>query len=154
MSLLQVTPVWVQLLDEGASAGRLTVLELDDAVVAGAPYDDFGVQLSVSVALHDPDHEGQPYDDEQAVLGGLRRALDAALTGQGRVVATITMGGVRELIAYVRTAAVVQAWQHSPPAGFGTHDLEFALLEDPGWLGLREIAGLLGDQQAPLRPPS
>jgi len=142
-------PAWVQVVD---STGGLTVLELDEALVDGAPWAGLGTQLGISVALHLPDPTGQPYDDEHAVLLALQASVVAALGPDGRLVATITMDGVRELIAYVRTPGVVQVWQSHPPEGLGSHDVEVTLLEDPTWLGLRELAGLLGDEP-PLRPP-
>lgn len=150
--LLTVTPSWVQLLDD-EDAEQLTVLELDEAVADGAPWSGYGTQLAVSVDLHDPDPQGQPYDDEHAVLALFRLALEQALGTDGRLVATITMDGVREHVAYVRSPEVVERWRDSPPEGFGTHDVEVQLLEDPEWLGLREVAGLLAPGEAPLRPP-
>lgn len=148
--LLAASPRWVQLLDDEQG---LTVLELDEGAVDGAPWAGFGVQLTVSVDLQDPDEQGQPYAEEHEVLAAFRRVLEQALNGHGRVVATITMDGVREHVAYVRSDDVVAAWRDAPPAGFGTHDAQVQLLEDPRWLGLREIAGLLGEQEEPLRPP-
>lgn len=150
--LMHVTPSWVQLLDD-EDAEQLTVLELDEAVAEGAPWPGYGTQLGVSAVLHDPDPQGQPYDDEHATLALLRSALEQALGTGGRLVATITLDGVREHVAYVRSPEVVEAWRTSPPEGFGSHELEVQLLEDPEWLGLREIAGLLGPDEQPLRPP-
>ena len=142
-------PAWVQVVDH---TGGLTVLELDEALVDGAPWAGLGTQLGISVTLHLPDPTGQPYDDEHAVPLALQASVVAALGADGRLVATITMDGVRELVAYVRSPGVVQAWQSHPPDGLGSHDVEVTLLEDPTWLGLREMAGLLGDE-LPLRPP-
>ena len=141
---------WVQVVDH---TGGLTVLELDEALVDGAPWPGFGTQLGVSVTLHLPDPTGQPYDDEHEALLVLQEAVVAALGADGRLVATVTMDGVRELVAYVRSPEVVQAWQGQPPEGLGSHDVEVTLLEDPSWLGLREMAGLLGEEP-PLRPPA
>lgn len=143
-------PAWVQLVDDSEG---LTVLELDEALVDGAPWPGLGTQIGISVALHAPDPAGQPYDDEHAVLLTLTDTIVRALGEDGRLVATITMDGVRELVAYVRAPAVVQAWQSTPPDGLGSHDLEITLLEDPAWLGLREIAGVLPEDEDPLRPP-
>ena len=150
--LLTVAPEWVQLLDD-EDLERLTVLELDAAVADDAPWDGYPVQLAVSVDLVDPDPQGQPYDDEHAALALFRLALEQAIGGDGRLVATITMDGVREHLAYVRSAATVQRWREHPPEGFAGHDVEVQLLEDPGWLGLREVAGSLRQDEQPLRPP-
>ena len=101
-------PAWVQVVDD---SDGLTVLELDEALLAGAPWPGLGTQLGISVTLHAPDPTGQPYDDEHAVLLDLQAGVALALGEDGRVAATITMDGVRE------------------------------------------IAGLLEDGEAPLRPP-
>ena len=146
--LLALPPQWVQLLDDEQG---LAVVELDEAVVAGAPWPGFGVQLAVSVTVHRPDLTGQPFADEHDALGAVQWALERALDGHGRLVASITMDGVRELVAYVDSAAHVEAWQHDPPDGLASHDVQVQLLDDPEWHGLLEIAGELGDA-APLRP--
>ncbi|MBC7372850.1 MAG: DUF695 domain-containing protein [Frankiales bacterium] len=150
--LVHVEPAWVQLLDD-EDGEQLTVLELDEAVVEGAPWPGYPTQLAVSVALHDLDPQGQPYDDEHAALLLLRSALENALGQDGRLVAVITLDGVREHVAYVRSPDVVQGWRNAPPPEFADHDLDVELLEDPDWVGLREIAGLLGADEVPLRPP-
>ena len=141
---------WVQLLDE---QDGLTVVDLDDAAADGAPWDGFGVPLAVAVHVARPDPTGQPYDDEHAALLAWQDALVAALGDEGRLVATITMGGVREFVAYLRSPDVVLAWQAAPPPALGTYEADVELLPDPGWLGLREIAGLLGEDEEPLRAP-
>ena len=149
-SLSGVPPQWEQLVDD---EDGLVVVELDAAAAEGAPWDGLGVQLVVTVSLQDPDPEGQPYDEEHAALARWRAALEAALGDSGRLVATLTADGVREHVAYVRDEAVVTAWQTAPPPGLGTHDSQVVLVADPAWLGLREIAGLLGPDEEPLVLP-
>ncbi len=143
-------PQWVQLVDD---EDGLVVVELDDAAARAAPLPELPVQLVVTVVLQDPDHEGQPYDLEHAELGRWRAALERALGNDGRLVATLTADGVREHVAYVRSAAVVEAWRDVPPAGLGSHEAQVALVPDPTWLGLREIAGLLAEGEEPLVLP-
>jgi hypothetical protein len=147
---VNVPPVWIQLVDD---QDGLVVVELDDAAARAAPLPEYGVQLVVTVTLQDPDHEGQPYDVEHAQLGRWRTALQRALGEDGRLVATLTAAGVREHVAYVRSPTVVEAWREAPPAGLGSHDAQVALVPDPTWLGLREIAGLLEDGEEPLVLP-
>ena len=148
--LLDVPAQWSQLVDD---VDDLVVVEVDDAVADGAPWTGFGVQLVVTVALDDPDPDGQPYDEEHAVLARWRAALEAALGDQGRLVATITCDGVREHVAYLRSSDVVDAWRTAPPPGLGSHEAQVAVVDDPTWLGLREIAGLLEDGEQPLVLP-
>ena len=147
---MNVPPVWVQLVDD---EDGLVVVELDDAAAQAAPLLEYGVQLVVTVALQDPDHDGQPYDVEHAQLGRWRVALERALGQDGRLVATLTADGAREHVAYVRSTTVVQAWQDRPPPGLGSHEAHVAMVPDPTWLGLREIAGRLEDGEEPLVLP-
>ena len=148
--LFDVSPDWVQLVDDEES---LTVVELDDAVVERAPWAGFPVQVAIALAVQDPDPTGQPYDEEHEQLRAYEEHLVVALGQQGRLVASITMDGVRELVGYLRAPAVVEAWEHDPPEGVGSHEAVVTLMDDPGWLGLREIAGLLGEDEESLRPP-
>ncbi len=143
-------PRWEQLVDD---LEGLVVVELDEAAAEGAPWPELGVQLVVTVMLQDPDPDGQPYDEEHAVLGRWREALVRALGPNGRLVATLTADGVREHVAYVRDPALVEAWADAPPPGLGSHEAQVALVPDPTWLGLREIAGRLEDGEEPLVLP-
>ena len=90
---------------------------------------------------------------EHAQLSQWRAELERALGQDGRLVTTITADGAREHVAYVRSAAVVEAWRDAPPPGLGSHEAQVALVPDPTWLGLREIAGLLEDGEEPLVLP-
>lgn len=148
--LLDLPPRWEQLVDD---LEGLVVVELDEAVAEGAPWPELGVQLVVTVTLQDPDPDGQPYDEEHAALGRWREALVRALGSNGRLVATLTADGVREHVAYVRDVALVEAWADAPPPGLGSHEAQVALVPDPTWLGLREIAGRLEDGEEPLVLP-
>jgi hypothetical protein len=148
--LRDVPAAWSQLVDDEEG---LVVGELDDAVGDGAPWPGFGVQLVVTVTLQDPDPQGQPYDDEQEALERWRAALERALGRSGRLVATLTAEGVREHVAYLTDAEVVEPWRTSPPPGLGTHDARVVVVPDPAWLGLREIAGRLAEGEQPLVLP-
>lgn len=148
--LLGLPPRWEQLVDD---LEGLVVVELDEAVAEGAPWPELGVQLVVTVTLQDPDPDGQPYDEEHAVLARWREALERALATNGRLVATLTADGVREHVAYIRDPALVEAWADAPPPGLGSHEAHVALVPDPTWLGLREIAGRLDDGEEPLVLP-
>ena len=148
--MLDVPAQWTQLVDD---EDGLVVVELDEAVAVQAPWPELPVQLVVVVTIADPDPEGQPYDEEHEALGRWREALVRALGDDGRLVATVTADGVREHVAYVRSPQVAEAWQDAPPPGLGSHEAQVALVPDPGWLGLREIAGLLEDGEEPLVLP-
>ncbi len=64
----------------------------------------------------------------------------------------LTVDGHREYLAYVRSTDVLLPWQHATPAGMEGHDFAVQVLQDPTWLGLREIAGLLQPGEQELGP--
>ncbi len=150
-ALPDVPAEWVQLVDD--EDGALTVVELDDALGAVCPFPELPWQLALAVAVEQPDERGQPFDDDHAALLTWQGALVDALGDRGRLVASITAAGVREFVAYLASDDVVGAWADAPPPGLGAFTAEVMLLPDPSWLGLREIAGLLGADEQPLRAP-
>ena len=148
--LLAVEPDWVELHDE--YDGWPCVVVFDEAVALAAPHAGWPLQLAMSVQLLAPGEDGLPGPAEEARLAEYEQALAVALGRQGRLVAAITLQGVREYVAYLRSARVVEAWQDAPPPGLGSHDADVQLLPDRDWRGLREIAGLLDPDEEPLRP--
>ncbi|MCU1692897.1 MAG: hypothetical protein JWM64_1988 [Frankiales bacterium] len=152
--LLSVTPRWVTLSGEYTEGDRglRAITLLDEAVALGAPFDGFGLQVGVGVTLIDVDPTGQPTPDEKPRLKAFEAGLVQALGTEGRLVAALTVDGVREYVAYVRSTDVLLPWRDAPPAGMDVHDWQVQVLEDPSWLGLREIAGLLQPGEEMLAP--
>ncbi|MCW2607751.1 MAG: hypothetical protein JWO60_2444 [Frankiales bacterium] len=156
--LLVVQPRWVTLegefTDPEAAEPRplRAVTLLDEAVALGAPFEEFPLQVGLGVHLQEVDDTGQPTPAEKAVLREFQTAVVQALGDQGRVVAALTVDGVREYVAYLRSTDVLVPWQDAPPAGMDTRDWQVQVLEDPTWLGLREIAGLLQPGEETLGP--
>lgn len=150
--LLQTVARWVTLQGEYTDGSRTVraVTLLDEAVALGAPFEDFPLQVGVGVTLQQPDEQGQPSAEEKAALRAFETGLVQALGHEGRIVATLTVDGVREYVAYVRSTDVLVPWRETPPPGTESHDWQVQVLQDPTWLGLREIAGLLqpGEQDA------
>ncbi len=157
--LLSVVPRWVSLSGEYTDGDRVlrALTLLDEAVALGAPFLGFGLQVGIGVTLLEPDAGGLPTPEEKARLKAFEAGLVQALGVEGRLVAHLTTDGVREYVAYLRSTDVLVPWQHEPPAGMADHDWQVQVLEDPSWLGLREIAGLLqpGEEQLdPLQGPA
>lgn len=154
--LLVVTPRWVTVEGvadpDGDGRALRAVTLLDEAVALGAPFEEFPLQVGIGVHLHEVDDGGQPTPEEKTVLRAFQTALVQALGDQGRVVAALTVDGVREYVAYVRSTDVLLPWQSGPPAGMEERDWQVQVLEDPTWLGLREIAGLLQPGEEELGP--
>lgn len=152
--LLGVVPRWVAIKGEyeeqGQSKRALTLL--DEAVALGAPFAGFGLQVGIAVPLQDPDETGQPSEQERPVLRTFEQGLVQSLGAQGRLVASLTVDGLREYVAYVRSTDVLLPWQEAAPAGMESHGFGVEVLEDPLWLGLRELAGLLQPGEELLGP--
>ncbi len=136
---------WAEVVED---EGEPLVVRWDEALAAGAPYDDWPVLLVATVGFEAPD--GQPYGPEVARLDAFRAALERAVGDDGRLVAELTSGGEREHLVQLRTRAVVEAWADDPPEGLGEYDVRVVLADDPDWRGLREVAGVLRDGEEPL----
>ena len=143
--LLTLPPRWVTLRGETTHEGRTlrSVTLVDEAVALTAPHPGFALQVGIGVRLAEPDASGQPGPEEKAVLRRFEAGLVQALGPAGRLVASLTVDGVREYLAYVAGTDVLLPWREAAPAGMDSHDWQVQVLEDPRWLGLREIAGLL-----------
>lgn len=130
-ALLDLPADWVTLRAVGDGGLPLVVL-VDRAVAVSAPHDGFGTQVAVAVQYgQTPD--GQPAPEQHEGLRTLEQALVDAGAGQARLVAVMTLEGVREWVLYARDAA----WA-SPFAEAG---LSVVVSEDPGWTGLAELTG-------------
>lgn len=145
---------WVTLKGEYVEEGQAkrAVTLIDEAVALGAPFAGFGLQVGLGVALRDPDDAGQPSAAERPALRAFEQALVQELGAAGRIVASMTVDGLREYVAYVRGTEVLLTWRDAVPAGMRSHDFEVQVLEDPSWLGLRELAGLLQPGEEHLGP--
>jgi hypothetical protein len=129
--LLGVPADWVTL-RTATEDGHPVVVLIDRAVATTAPYDGFGTQVGVAVQYGEtPD--GLPTPDQLAGLRTLEQGLVDAAVGEARLVAVMTLEGVREWVLYARSTE----WA-TPFAEAGLSVLTGA---DPGWLALKEISG-------------
>jgi hypothetical protein len=129
--LLDLPPEWVTLRTE-TEDGRPIVVLVDRAVAATAPYLEFITQVGVAVQFGDtPD--GLPAEDDQPSLKALEQTIVDAAAGEGRLVAVMTLEGVREWMIYARTAD----WT----APFVEAGLSVVVGTDPTWQGLKELSG-------------
>ncbi len=150
--LLDLEPRWVTVTRESPE-GLPSVIVMDEAAVDAAPWDDYPVQIGLGIRLEGAGRDGQPGLTERPALQRLQEAYAQALAEHGRVVASITLEGIYELIAYSRDRDWVQQWQDvGPPGMSGGHQWEIYLMDDPAWTGLRELAGLLEPGEQAVRP--
>lgn len=130
-SLLDVAPDWVTLRAK-TDDGKPIVVLLDRAIATTAPYEDFTQQVAVAVQLSDtPD--GQPSDDDQPRLREMEQHLVDAAAGEARLVAVMTLEGLREWMLYARSTA----WA----LPFVEAGVSVQAGDDPGFVGLLELAG-------------
>ena len=130
--LLAVPAQWVTLRAE-TEEGLPVVVLVDQAVATTAPYDEHPVQVAVGVP-YAPDEAGLPTEDETARLKQVEQHLVDRAGGHARLVAVMTLEGVREWTFYGRDAS----WAASLREG-GVSVLE---TDDPSYQGLRELSGL------------
>ena len=139
--LLSVLPRWVTL-RAATEDGRPVVVLVDEAVALSSPHDGFGLQVGLGVQLGEPGPDGLPGPQEKAALRVFEQAMVDAVGETGRLVATITLPGVREYLIYASTTAWAQQWAQTPPEGMTSHPFGLQAGEDPHWHGLRQMAGL------------
>lgn len=129
--LLAVAPDWVTVRAETAEGKPIVVL-LDRAVVSTAPYEVFTLQVAVAVPLGDT-ADGLPAESDKPGLRELEQHLVDAAAGEARLVAVLTLEGVREWMLYARTSAWARPFLEA--------GISVVVGEDPTYQGLRELAG-------------
>jgi hypothetical protein len=132
-SLLEVTPDWVTLRDTTPEGNPVVVL-VDRAVATTVPYDVFTLQVSVGVSLGET-RDGQPAETDKENLRTLEQGMVDAAAGEARLVAVMTLDGVREWMFYARSTFWCKP--------FIEGGLSVRAGEDPTFLGLRELAGMV-----------
>ena len=130
-SLLEVPPDWVTLRAQ-TEAGLPIVVLVDRAVATTAPYDVFTLQVGVAVPLGET-QDGQPAESDLENLRTLEQALVDAAAGEARLVAVMTLEGVREWLLYARTTAWAQPFVEA--------GISVQAGEDPEFRGLLELSG-------------
>ena len=130
--LLAVPAQWVTL-RTATEEGLPVVVLVDQAVATTCPYGEHPVQVAVGVPYQAGD-DGLPTAEESARLKEMEQHLVDAAAGEGRLVAVMTLEGVREWTFYARGTAWVQ-----PLRDIGLSVLE---TQDPTYQGLRELSGL------------
>lgn len=130
MGLLDLTPDWVTLRDQ-TEEGLPVVVLVDRAVATTAPHVDCPLQVAVAVQLS-PTDDGLPAEADKPNLRDLEQRLVDAAAGQARLVAVMTLEGVREWILYGSS----REWT----APFVSAGVSCIVTEDPTYTGLLELA--------------
>jgi hypothetical protein len=129
--LLEVPADWVTLRTVTEDDQPIVVL-VDRALAATAPYPDWPVQVAIAVS-YGATPDGLPLEEHRAHLREMEQAVVDAAAGEGRLVAVMTLEGVREWMLYARSTD----WS----ASFAAAGLSVMSADDPTWAGLRELSG-------------
>lgn len=131
MGLLDLAPDWVTLRDS-TEEGLPVVVLLDRAIATTAPHPDCPLQVAVAVQLS-PTADGLPAEADKPNLRDLEQRLVDAAGEQARLVAVMTLEGVREWILYGSSGD----WT----TPFVAAGISCIVTEDPSYLGLLELSG-------------
>jgi len=129
--LLDVAPDWVTvraLTDEGLPV----VVLVDRAIATAAPFGEFTLQVAVAVQLA-PTADGLAGESDKPQLKDLEQRLVDAAAGEARLVAVMTLEGVREWVLYARETS----WT----APFSDAGVSVIISDDPAYAGLLELSG-------------
>ena len=129
--LLAVPAQWVTLRTQ-TEDGLPVVVLVDQAVATTAPHAGHPVQVAVGVP-YTAEADGQPAAEDVPRLKEMEQHLVDTGAGVARLVAVMTLEGVREWTFYARDAA----WTE-PLLAVG---LSVLITEDPTYQGLRELSG-------------
>ena len=132
--LLEVPPDWVTLRAETPDGLPVVVL-VDRAIVTTAPYEVFTLQVALAVPLGDT-RDGLPAETDKEGLRTLEQGMVDLAAGEARLVAVMTLEGIREWVFYARTTEWCRPFVEA--------GLSVRYLEDPTFSGLLELAGLPG----------
>lgn len=132
--LLEVAADWVTLRAETPEGNPVEVL-VDRGVVTQVPFEVFTLQLAIAVPLGET-RDGLPAESDQENLRTLEQGMVDMASGEARLVARMTLEGVREWMFYARTT------EWATP--FVQAGLSVKYAEDPQFLGLLELAGAQG----------
>ena len=131
--LFAVPAEWVTLRAQ-TEEGLPVVVLVDQAVATTTPYADHPTQVAVGVPFN-ADDAGLPVAEELPRLKQVEQHLVDAAAGQARLLAVMTLEGVREWTFYGRDAAWAEPLRASGVSVLAT--------EDPSYQGLRELSGLV-----------
>jgi hypothetical protein len=130
-SLLEAPADWVTLRAE-TPEGLPVVVLIDRAIATTVPYDVFTLQVAIAVPLG-VTRDGLPAESDQDNLRALEQGMVDAAAGEARLVAVMTLEGVREWMFYARTTE----WCRP----FIDAGLSVKYAEDATFSGLLELAG-------------
>jgi len=132
--LMEVAADWVTLRADTPEGNPVEVL-VDRGVVQQVPYDVFTLQVAIAVPLGET-RDGLPAETDVENLRTLEQGMVDMASGEGRLVARMTLEGVREWVFYARTTE----WCRP----FADAGLSVKWAEDPEFMGLLELAGAAG----------
>ena len=131
MNLLEVPPDWVTIRAETPEGNPIAVL-VDRAIATTVPYDVFTLQVAIAVPLGETS-DGLPAESDKENLRTLEQGMVDTAEGEARLVAVMTLEGIREWMFYARTTEWCRPFVEA--------GLSVKYAEDPTFSGLLELAG-------------
>lgn len=125
----------------GSHSGRPMIVRRNAGAAAVAGHPAYGHQVGVAIPLRAPDDNGFPGSDEAAQLDALEDLLVERL-GVERLcihVATISTGGMRELVFYTSDPAAAHALLEQIAGETTAHEVQHIVQHDPKWKIYRRL---------------
>lgn len=139
-SELVLEPRWS--LDQGVYAGRPLLVRLNRGIDAAIGHPDYSHQVGVAIPLRAPDENGFPAREEGEQLGRIEDLLAARLEAERQCihVATLSTGGMRELVFYSSDPASTHDLLEQLATEVSTHEVQHIVQPDPRWKVYRQLA--------------
>lgn len=139
-SELVLEPRWS--LDQGVYAGRPLLVRLNRGIDAAIGHPDYSHQVGVAIPLRAPDENGFPAREEGEQLGRIEDLLSERLEAERQCihVATLSTGGMRELVFYSSDPASTHALLEQLATEVSTHEVQHIVQPDPRWKVYRQLA--------------
>ncbi len=137
---LQVADSWS--LSQGSHDGHPLIVRVNRGVAEAVGHPAFAHQVGVAFPLHSPDANGFPGAEETEQLDEIEELVVARLGADRQClhVATLSTGGMRELVFYSSDPAATDAALGELAGEVRTHELQHIIQPDPKWRVYRQFA--------------
>jgi hypothetical protein len=126
---------------EGKHGTNLMIVRVNRGVAAAVGHPAYTHQVGVAVPLRAPDPTGFPGPEKSGDLGEIEDLLAASLCAERLClhVATISTGGMRELVFYSSDPAATHSLLEQLAKQITTHAIQHIVQPDPKWHVYRQF---------------
>lgn len=127
---------------QGEYEGKPLVVRLNQGAAPAIGHPEFSHQVGVAVPLLAPDANGLPSKEESEQLNRIEDILAQRLEANRQCihVATISTGGMRELVFYSSDPAATHELLEDLAAEVSTHEVQHIVQPDAKWNVYRQFA--------------